>query len=84
MNTVTKFAAVSLVAIALLITGALMDGPSETQAAQDIADEADYAAALADGGRAKCAALGRDPIWTKEGDLVCRVPVPVVAQGGAL
>ena len=84
MNTDTKFAAVSLVAIALLITGALMDGPSETQAAQDVAAEADYAAALADGGRAKCAALGRDPIWTKEGDLVCRVPVPVVAQGGAL
>ena len=83
MNPVTKFAAISLAAIVLLIAGALMDGPSEMQAAQDIADEADYVAALADGGRAKCTALGRDPIWTKEGDLVCRVPVPVVAQGGA-
>ena len=47
MNPVTKFAVAMSAAIALCITGALMDGPSETQAAQDVAD---YSAALSDGG----------------------------------
>ena len=66
-----------LAALALaLVLGAsyLLDGPSDTQAAQDVADEAEYAAALADGGAAKCATFGRSPHWTPEGDLVCRVP----------
>ena len=75
MNPVTKFAAVGLVTILLLIAMALMDGPDDIQAAQDSAD--DYAQAVADGGRAKCAALGRVPLWTKEGDLVCRLPTGV-------
>ena len=74
MNPVTKYMAVTLAAIALLIIGALMDGPSDTQAAQDVADEAAYAAAVADGGRAQCAALGRTPVWTPDGHLICRLP----------
>ena len=84
MNPVTQYAAALLAAIALLITGALMDGPSELQAAQDVADEAAYAAALADGGASKCAALGRTPVWTQGGDLICRLPKQptVLAQGG--
>lgn len=62
-------------AIALVLgASALLDGPSDIQASQDVADEADYAAALADGGLAKCAKFGRSPRWTPEGDLVCRVP----------
>lgn len=72
MNPITKFACASLAAVALLVAGALMDGPSDIQAAQDAAD--DYAQAVADGGRAKCAELGRVPRWTPEGDLVCRLP----------
>lgn len=70
--------------IALLLSlSYLLDSPSETQAAQDVADEAAYAAALADGGAAQCAALGRTPLWTPEGHLICRLPKrPVVlAQG---
>ena len=81
MNPVTKFAVAMSAAIALCITGALMDGPSETQAAQDVAD---YSAALADGGVSLCKEFDRVPVWTKAGDLVCRLPAPVVAQGGAL
>lgn len=81
MNPVTKFAVAMSAAIALCITGALMDGPSETQAAQDVAD---YSAALADGGVSLCKEFGRVPVWTKSGDLVCRVPAAVVARGGAL
>ena len=76
MNPVTKYAAIALAAIVTLIAGALMDGPSETQAAQDVAD---YSAALADGGVSLCAEFGRVPVWTKTGDLVCRLAV--VAQG---
>jgi hypothetical protein len=65
-------------AIALVLAAsALLDGPSDTQAAQDVADEADYAAALADSGAAKCARFGRHPHWTSQGDLVCRVPARV-------
>ena len=59
MNPVTKFMIAALAAIILVIASAMMDGPSETQAAQDVADEAAYAAALADGGASHCAALGR-------------------------
>ena len=85
MNPVTKFAAVALTAIALLILCALTDGPNELQAAQDVADEAAYAAALADGGTSKCAALGSTPKWTEDGNLICRLPKrpTVLAQGGA-
>lgn len=82
MNPITRFAAVTLAAITLLLAGVLMDGPSDTRAAQDVADEAEYAAALADGGAAKCAKLGRVPRWLPEGDLVCRAAEPLVAQGG--
>lgn len=83
MNPVTKFMCAALAAIVLAIAGALMDGPSELQAAQDVADEAAYAAALAGGGAAQCAALGRTPVWTGEGRLVCRLPKrpTVMAQG---
>ena len=81
MNPVTKFMVAALTAIALLILAALMDGPSETQAAQDVAD---YSAALADGGVSLCKEFDRVPVWTKSGDLVCRVPAAVVARGGAL
>ncbi|ABM37578.1 hypothetical protein [Polaromonas naphthalenivorans] len=72
-------------ALAIIMASSwLIDGPSETQAAQDVADEAEYAAAQADGGAAKCAALGRTPIWTPDGNLICRAAAkPVtVAQGG--
>lgn len=81
MNPVTKFAAAALAAILLLITGACMDGPDAVQTAQAVADEADYAATVADGGRAKCAQLGRQPVWTPDGSLICRQPRPVIAQG---
>ena len=83
MNPVTKFMAVALAAIALLIIGVLIEGPSELQAAQDVADEAAYAAAQADGGASQCAALGHTPVWTQGGDLVCRLPrrPTVLAQG---
>lgn len=81
MNPVTKFMVAALAAIALLILAALMDGPSETQAAQDVAD---YSAALADGGVSLCKEFDRVPVWTKSGDLVCRVAAPVVAQGSSL
>ncbi|SFB74630.1 hypothetical protein SAMN05216344_102209 [Polaromonas sp. OV174] len=77
MNPVTKYAVAGLAAIVLLIAMALMDGPDETQAAQDVADEAEYAAAVADGGAAKCGALGRVPLWTTDGLLVCRLPAGV-------
>lgn len=73
-------------AIALLLAaGHLIDGPSELQAAQDVADEAEYAAAQADGGAAKCAALGSTPKWLPDGSLRCRpLPAPaLLAQGGA-
>lgn len=56
-----------------------LDGPTEIEAAQDMAD---YTAALADGGVSICVEFGRVPIWTKAGDLVCRAAAPVVAQGG--
>jgi hypothetical protein len=80
-----------LVASALAILAAMsqLGGPSETQAAQDVADEArsaEYAAAQADGGAAKCAALGSTPIWTPDGNLICRAAAKPVtmAQGGRL
>jgi len=80
MNPVTRTMSVGLLAILALIAGALMDGPTELEAAQDVAD---YSAALADGGVSLCKEFGRVPTWTKAGDLACRV-APVVAQGGAL
>ena len=79
MSTVTKFAVVMSAAI-ILFAAALIDGPSETQAAQDVAD---YKAALTDGGVATCKEFGRVPVWTKSGDLVCRAPASVVARGGS-
>jgi hypothetical protein len=73
MKDVRTLAVALLFAIALS-TAYLLDGPSDIQAAQDVADDAAYAAALADGGKATCAALGRDPSWTADGDLICRLP----------
>ena len=87
MNPVTQFTArvfaAMLLALVLLAAGALMQGPDEVQAAQDVADEAAYAAAVADGGAAQCAASGRVPLWTPNGDLICRLPkrLTVLAQG---
>lgn len=68
----------TLLAFAVLV----QSGPDELQAEQDVAD---YKAALSDGGVSMCKEFGRVPVWTRAGDLVCRVPVspPVVAQGGA-
>jgi hypothetical protein len=57
-------------ATSLLILGGIIDGPSDAEAERDVAS--DYAQAVTDGGKAKCAALGREPLWTKNGDLVCR------------
>lgn len=73
MNTLTHYLVAALVAI-LVGASWLLDGPDDTQTAQAVAAEADYAATLADGGRAKCAELGRVPRWTTDGDLVCRMP----------
>lgn len=64
-------------ALAISAAGMTMDGPSEQEAAQDVAD---YSAAVADGGVSLCKEFDRVPVWTKAGDLVCRVPV-VVAGG---
>ena len=73
MNPVTKFMLVVLAVIVMVIASAMMNGPTELQAAQDVADDAAYAQALADGGAGKCAALGRNPVWTPEGHLICRL-----------
>lgn len=67
-------------ALAIAAAGNAMDGPSEQEAAQAVAD---YSAAVADGGVSMCAEFGRVPVWTKAGDLVCRMAAPVLAQGGA-
>lgn len=84
MNPITRFAAVTLAAITLLIMGALMDGPDDIKTAQAVAEEAEYAAAQADGGRAHCARYGRTPVWTKQGDLICRVPAAGSTQEARL
>ena len=84
MNPITRFAAVSLAAITLLIMGALMDGPDDIKTAQAVAEEAEYAAAQADGGRAHCARYGRTPVWTQQGDLICRVPPTASVQEARL
>jgi hypothetical protein len=65
----------------ILAAGYLLDGPDDIKTAQAVADEAEYAAALADGGAAKCAQYGRTPTWTASGDLVCRDEKSVIAQG---
>ena len=81
---VIAWCAAFLLAI-ILSTSYMLDGPSEIQAEQDVADEAQYAAAQADGGTAHCAALGRTPKWTPNGDLICRLPqslTQTVAQAG--
>ena len=79
MSSLNKYLTAALIVVALLICGAVLDGPSELQAAQDVADEAEYAAALADGGKAQCAAFGGTSKWTAEGDLVCRLPKALTA-----
>ena len=69
-------------ALTIAAAGIHLDGPDEIQAAHDVAD---YAAAVSDAGVSMCKEFGRVPVWTRAGDLVCRVAVspPVVAQGGA-
>ena len=76
----TRWALCAAIAIVAL-TSMLRDGPSETQAAQDVAD---YSAAMADGGVSLCKEFHRVPVWTKSGDLVCREAVQVAGQRGAL
>lgn len=85
MSATSRWLVVS--ALSILAAMSQLDGPSELQAAQDVADEAEYAAAQADGGAAKCAGLGSTPKWLPDGSLRCR-PLPVtrpalLAQGGA-
>ena len=75
MKQIIKLTITSTVVMSLLISMALMDGPDDLQAERDAA--ADYALAVADGGRAKCAELGRVPLWTRDGDLICRLPAGV-------
>lgn len=83
LNPVTKFAAVTLAAIFLVVASACMEGPSDTQAAQDVADEAAYAAAVADGGQAQCRALGRVPALMPDGEPVCRTSRVVLVASGS-
>ena len=63
-------------AIAIILSASyLLDtGPDDIKTAQAVAEEAEYAAAQADGGVAHCARYGRTPVWTEQGDLICRVP----------
>lgn len=70
MKIVSIWLSSAALALAIAAVPALMDGPDDTTTAQTVAD--DYDQAIKDGGKAKCAALGRDPLWTKSGDLVCR------------
>lgn len=81
-HTVARPWFIALIAAFIVIQLAswLLDGPDDIQAAQDTAD---YTAALADSGAAHCAELGRVPVWTSAGDLVCRATGPVVAKAGA-
>lgn len=84
MSPVTRTMAAGLAAIALLIAGALMDGPTELQAAQDVAeavDELQYQAVVDEGGKAFCAQFYRVPHFRPDGDLICRESAPVLAQG---
>lgn len=74
MNTTHHRTNIAIALVLALGWACLAQGPSETEAAQTVADEAEYAAAQADGGASKCAALGRIPIWTGEGNLICRLP----------
>jgi hypothetical protein len=86
MNPVTKFMCAALAAIVLLIAGAMMDGPTELEAAQAVADsvtELEYTAMADNGGVAFCKQFGRVPHLRPDGDLICRLGAPVVAQGGA-
>lgn len=72
-------------AIALILSaGYLLDGPDDTQTAQAIAEDAEYAAAQADGGRAHCARYGRTPVWTEQGNLICRLPAAAKVQEARL
>jgi len=84
MNAVTKFMAAGLAVIALLIAAAMMDGPSELEAAQAIADtvtELEYTVMAENGGVAFCAQFDRVPHLRPDGDLICRSSASVVAQG---
>lgn len=85
MKTTHHRTAIAIALVLALGWASWAQGPSETEAAQAVADEAEYAAAQADGGQAQCAALGRIPKWTPDGDLICRLPkrATLLAQGGA-
>ena len=86
MNPVTKFMIAALAAIVLLITGALMDGPTELEAAQAVADtvtELEYTAIVDNGGDEVCKQFGRIAHLRPDGDLICWSGASVVAQGEA-
>lgn len=68
----------------ILAAGYLLDGPNETQTAQAVAEDAEHAAALADGGVAMCARFGRTPTWMDNGDLRCRLPDTSTVQEARL
>ena len=83
MNPVTKVMIATLAIIVTLIVGALMDGPSELEAAQAVADsvtELEYTAIVDNGGVAFCAQFARVPHPLPDGSLICRGSL--VAQGG--
>lgn len=73
-------------ALAIGAVGMTLDGPSELEAAQAVADtvtELEYTAIADNGGEAFCAQFGRVPHLRPDGDLICRLGAPVVAQGEA-
>ena len=76
--------ALGVVALALtLSTSHLMDGPSELEAAQAVAEavtELEYTAIVDNGGVAFCAQFARVPHLRPDGSLICRGSL--VAQGG--
>ena len=80
MNPVTRFMAVALGAIAFLIFCALLEGPDETQAAQDSADDTTAAQQLASDTAACSAHYGpRAQTFLLDGvHLVCRPPQAAV------
>ena len=75
-----------LAALAIGAGGVNIDGPSELEAAQAVADtvsELEYTAIVDGGGVAFCKQFGRVPHLRPDGDLICRLGAPMVAQGGA-
>ena len=72
-------------ALAIGAAGVTLDGPTELEAAQAVADtvtELEYTAIVDNGGVAFCAQFGRTAHPLPNGDLICRAGASVVAQGG--